>query len=127
MTDGKKPTDADQSRERAVKTYEQAIATVAQHADQLDARWRSFVRSCYSGPIGGSFDRPWFALYDARAMQGTVSPGCTDAYEDIQRVANDIRGVIGKLDEAARQGDIFPGTRRDVLRRFRLDNPAWTR
>ena len=60
-------------------------------------------------------------------MQGTVSPGCTDAYEDIQRVANDIRGVIGKLDEAARQADIFPGTRRDVLRRFRLDNPAWTR
>jgi S1-C subfamily serine protease len=127
MTGEKKPTDADQSRDRAVKAYEQAIATVAQRADQLDGRWRSFVRSCYSGQIGGSFDRPWFAIYDSRAMQGAVSPGCTDAYDDIQRVANDIRGAIGRLDEAARQADIFPGTRRDVLRRFRLDNPAWTR
>jgi len=121
MTGEKKPTDADQSRDRATKAYEQAIATIAQRADQLDGRWRSFVRSCYSGQIGGSFDRPWFALYDTRAMQGTVSPGCTDTFDDIRRMANDIRGVIGTLDEAARQADIFPGTRRDVLRRYRLD------
>src|SRR5262245_11580768 len=127
MTGDKKATDADQSRQRAVKAYELAIATVAQRADQLDARWRNFVRACYDGPIGGSFDRPWFALFDARAMQGRVSPGCTEGFEDIRRVANDIRGVVGALDEAARQADVFPGTRRDVLRRFRLDNPSWVR
>jgi S1-C subfamily serine protease len=127
MTGEKKLTDADQSRDRAVKTYEQAIATVAQRADQLDAHWRSFVRSCYSGPIGGSFDRPWFAIYDSRAMQGTVSPGCTEAFDDIRRFADDIRRVIGTLDEAARQADIYPGTRRDVLRRYHLDYAGWTR
>ncbi len=121
LTDGKKPTDADQSRDRATKSYEQAIATLSQRADQLDARWRSFVRACYEGRIGGSFDRPWFALYDTRAMAGSVSPGCLDAFEDIRRVANEIRGAVGTLDEAARQADIFPGTRRDVLRKYRLD------
>src|SRR5262249_26880931 len=127
MANGKAPTDAEQSRDRASKAFEQAVAVQARRADQLDARWRSFVRACYAGQIGGSFDRPWFAIYDSRAMQGSVSPGCTDAFEDIQRVANEIRGAIGSLDEAARQADIYPGTRRDVLRRYRLDNPGWSR
>jgi len=118
---GRAPTDADQSRERASKGYEDAIAAVARRADQLDDRWRSFVRVCYEGQVGTGFDRPWFALWDARAMKGAVSPGCAGTFDDIRRVADDIRGAIGALDEAARQADIYPGTRRDMLRRYRLD------
>jgi S1-C subfamily serine protease len=124
---GTRSSDADGSRERATRSYEQAVATVAQRADALDQQWRSFARSCYDGPIAGGFSHPWFALYDARAMQGAVSPGCTSYFDDIRRSADDIRAAIGALDEAARKSDVYPGTRRDLLRKYRLDNPAWTR
>jgi S1-C subfamily serine protease len=118
---------ADASRNRAAQTYEQAVATTARSADALDDRWRSFVRNCYAGQIVGTFDHPWFALWDTRAMQGAVSSGCDGGFADIRRVADDIRSTIIALEEAARQADVYPGTRRDVLRRYRLDNPAWTR
>jgi trypsin-like peptidase len=127
MSGGRGPSESDTSRERATQAYEQAVATVARRADQLDDRWRSFVRSCYNGQIAGGFGRPWFALFDPRAMQGAVSQGCGTTFEDIQRVANEIRSTIGSLDEAARRADVYPGARRDLLRRYRLDDPAWTR
>jgi S1-C subfamily serine protease len=127
MSNGRASSDAEQSRDRASRAFEQAVAGQSRRADALDDRWRSFVRSCYGGQIAGSFDRPWFALWDAGAMQGAVAPGCSGAFADIRRVADEIRSTIVSLDEAARQADVYPGTRRDVLKRYRLDNPAWTR
>jgi hypothetical protein len=56
-----------------------------------------------------------------------VSPGCSGAFDDIRRAADSIRSTIVSLEEAARQADVYPGTRRDLLRRYRLDNPAWAR
>jgi S1-C subfamily serine protease len=127
MSNTPSASGADASRDRATQTYERAVATTARSADALDDRWRSFVRNCYAGQIVGTFDHPWFALWDTRAMQGAVSSGCDGAFADIRRVADDIRSTIIALEEAARQADVYPGTRRDVLRRYRLDNPAWTR
>jgi hypothetical protein len=85
------------------------------------------VRNCYGGQIVGAFDRPWFALWDARAMQGAVSSGCDGAFADVRRVADEIRSTITALDEAARRADVYPGTRREVLRRYRLDYAGWSR
>ena len=64
--------------------------------------WRVFKESCYEGRIVGSFDREWFALWDARAMQGAVSQGCGAAFNELKRVADDIRaGVHGGRGERA--------------------------
>jgi trypsin-like peptidase len=112
------------TRERASKAYEQGIAMVAQRADALDGQWQTFVRSCYQGQVVGTFDRQWYALWDARAMQGAVRPGCTTIFTDIQRMATEIRSAVGSLDEAARRDDVYPGARRDILRRYRLDYPG---
>jgi S1-C subfamily serine protease len=127
MIGGRAAGEADSERARASTAYEQAVAKLAQTANALDDRWRTFVRSCYSGDIAGGFDRPWFALWEPHAMQGSVAPGCAGTFGDIQRVANQIRSAVVSLDEAARQADVYPGTRREALRRHRLDYPAWTR
>ncbi|HKB10001.1 MAG TPA: trypsin-like peptidase domain-containing protein [Vicinamibacterales bacterium] len=113
-------TSAD-ARDRASKTYEQRVAMVARRADTLDGQWQTFVSSCYQGPIVGSFERPWYALWEARAMPGAVRDGCTTFFTDIRRVAGEIRSTVGALDEAARREDVYPGTRREILRRYRLD------
>jgi len=127
MTNTGPTSEAEQSREQASQVYERAVAVQARRADQLDDRWRSFVRGCYEGRVVGAFDRPWFALWDSRAMQGAVSPGCTGSFDDIRRTADNIRDTIVALEEAARQADVYPGTRREILRRHRLDYAGWAR
>ena len=118
-------SEADVNRDRAAKAYEQAIAQLARRADALDSRWNSFIRNCYEGQVTGSFDHQWFALWEPRAMQGAVSPGCGPSFTDLRRDASEIRNTIAALDEAARREDIYPGTRREILRRYRLDYSGW--
>jgi len=114
-------------RDQATKAYEQVVATLAQKADALDSRWLGFKRVCYQGRIVGAFGHEWFALWDPRAMQGAVAPGCEASFADIRRMADDIHAAVLGADEAARQADVYPGTRRDVLRRYRLDYNGWNR
>jgi S1-C subfamily serine protease len=120
------PVAASSERDRGVAVFEQTVAQLAQDADRLDDRWRNFYTVCYRGQIAGTFDRPWFAVFDSRAMQGTVAAGCETAFGDIRSAANRIRDTLRAADEAARRADVYPGARRDVLRRFRLDYAGLT-
>ena len=119
--------ESESARDRGAKALEQAIADIARRADALDDRWRGFARTCYQGRIVGVFDRDWFAFWDPRAMQGTVLPSCNAAFNDIRRVADEIRDAVLGADEAARQADVYPGTRRDVIQRYRLNYAGWER
>jgi S1-C subfamily serine protease len=119
------PTD--QLRQDGSHAFEQAIDRLARQADALDQRWRSFRRGCYRGPIGGSFDREWFALYDERAMQGVVARGCDTSFSEIRRQADEIHAGILEADEAARRANVYPGERRAALGRQRLDFSGWSR
>ena len=115
---------SDTIREEGARTYEQAIAALARTADTLDEYWRKFKSSCYEGRVaGGSFDREWFALWDPRAMQGAVSPGCEQSFADARGAARDIRTGVLNAQEAARRAGVYPGTLRDVRRRNRLEFP----
>ena len=116
---------ADQRRIDTTRAYEEAIGQLGRRADDLDGQWKSFVAQCYQGRIAGAFDRPWFALWDSRAMQGVVASSCTPYFEDLRRRATDIQRALAAVDEVARASDIYPGTRRDVLRKYRLD--YWTK
>jgi S1-C subfamily serine protease len=115
----------EQRRTERLQHFEQAVAALARRADALDAQWRSFVTSCYQGSIAGAYDRPWFALWNDGAMQGAVAPGCTPYFSTLEQAAHDIHDAVAASDEAARQADIYPGTRREILRKYRLDYPGW--
>jgi len=116
---------ADQRRVDAMRAFEDGIAQIARRADTLDGQWTSFTAQCYQGQIAGTFDRPWFALWDSRAMQGAVASSCVPYFDELRRQATGIRQAVAAADEAARQADIYPGTRRDVLRKYSLD--YWSR
>jgi hypothetical protein len=122
---GRTESDTDTSRERAASLFDQIIGQLARKADALDDYWRRFRSTCYRGQIAGGFDREWFALFDARAMRGTLIEGCNGALSDAQQQANAVRDGVVAADEAARRADVYPGTRRDILKRYRLDYPAW--
>ena len=117
----------DQRRADGAKAYEQTLTEILRRADALDGQWRNFRSRCYEGRIVGAFDREWFALWEPRAMQGAVSPGCGVYFSEIRQEAFAIRDAVGAAEEAARRADVYPGTRRDALRRFRLDYAGWGR
>jgi hypothetical protein len=58
-------------------------------------------------------------------MQGVVASGCVTLFDEFRRRATDIQQAVTAVDEAARAADIYPGTRREVLRKYRLD--YWTK
>ena len=121
------PSEADQQRENGLKAYEQTLERLARRADSLDDYWRRFRANCYRGKVAGSFDREWFAIWDSRAMQGAVAPGCGSSFDEVQRVAGEIRDQALAADEAARTASVFPGVRRDLRRKYHLDYPGWDR
>jgi hypothetical protein len=58
-------------------------------------------------------------------MRGTVLEGCANAFADARQQANAVRDGVVAADEAARRADVYPGLRRDILKRYRLDYAAW--
>jgi hypothetical protein len=54
-------------------------------------------------------------------MKGVVAPGCVAYFDELRRVADELRQAAIAADEAARRGDVYPGARREILRKFRLD------
>jgi hypothetical protein len=120
-------SDTDVAREQAARGYEQTIAQLARRADALDDHWRRFRSSCYRGPISGTFDREWFALFEPQAMQGAVANGCGNGFSDTEQQANAVRDGVTAAEEAARRADVYPGTRRDIRRKYRLDYAGWDR
>jgi hypothetical protein len=119
------PPSTDPLRDRGARMHEEAIAAQAQRADALDERWRAFTRICYQGRIAAVPGRQWFALWDPKAMQGTVPSGCTSALAEIRHAADEIRDAVRAAGEAARQAGVYPGARREALARHRLDYEGW--
>ena len=120
-------SESEQAREEGSRVYEQTVVQLAQRADNLDQNWQRFRASCYEGRIGTRFDREWYALYDSRAMQGAVSPGCGPWFDAVRREAAEIRNEVLAAEEAARRANVYPGVRRDLRRRHRLDYGGWER
>jgi hypothetical protein len=120
-------SETDVARTKAVHSYESTLANAARRADQLDSYWRRFKVDCYSGSIAGGFDREWFSVFERDKMNGTVSPACLNSFSYIQNEAGTIKSIIAGAEEAARKGDVFPGVRRDLRQKYRLDYAGWDR
>ena len=128
MSGRRSQSDVDGARDRGGRVYLEALAGLSRRADALDEQWRAFKRLCYKDPIAATTgSHEWFAIWDPKAMQGTVPQGCASAFSDIQRAADGVRDGVFAAGEAARQADVYPGTRRDLLRRYRLDYAGWDR
>jgi hypothetical protein len=47
--------------------------------------------------------------------------------DDINQAANQFRAAMVSADEFARRAEVFPGVRRDIRRRYKLDWNGWER
>ena len=121
-----KPAEPEDERTRGEHEYARAVETTARSADQIDELWDRYAASCVARAASRGA-RPWFSVYEP----GGVSIHATSAYdcrrwlETVSMNAAAIRTRMEQATLAARRAGVFPGTGRDLRRRFRMNWPGF--
>ncbi len=127
MTPNGVPTQSDQQREAGTKLYEERLAELSKYADSLDTAWARFMAEGWQGRVVGTFDRGWYSLYTPGALQGAPISGYAATFNRLLAAANQVKAKLAATEEEARQVGVFPGVRRDLRQRYRLDYPGLDR
>jgi hypothetical protein len=112
-------------RDAGAQQFERVMQAAAKRADSLDDYWNRFRAACgaTAPPNGG--DREWFGVWDRPPSFNTADGQCTRWLSDITQVAGTIRQAMVSADEAARVASVYPGVRRDLRHKFKLDWDGW--
>jgi hypothetical protein len=126
MLDGRSETDA--LRTRGEDEYAGSLDRIARAATDLDSFWTRYAPGCVTATAAAG-DHPWFAAYQPNGVRlGTsVTIDCNDWLDTVEKRADDIREQMERAGEAARQRGVYPGTARDLRRRYRLAWTGWDR
>ena len=120
-------SESDVQRQKGTEAFTQALTALAQRADALDKAWDRLKLSCGIGALPGGESHQWFQVYDSRSPARAALANCLSPLDTVQQEAGAIAGAMLAADEAARRADVFPGTLRELRRRFRLDYVSWDR
>jgi hypothetical protein len=118
-------TESDRVREEGTKRYAAQLAAVARSADQLEGAFANFITYQWDGRVVGSFDRNFYALWEKDALQGRPVQGYEGRAAVLRGVAEELRSHLREVEDQARRADVFPGTRRDLRQRYRLEYRGW--
>jgi hypothetical protein len=126
MLDGRSENDT--LRQRGEQDYTRALEVVARAAAELDNLWARYAPNCVVATIAGG-DHAWFAVYTPGGVRlGTsTTVDCSAWFDAVKERADTVRAEMDRAGEAARQRGVFPGTTRDLRRRYRLTWPGWDR
>jgi S1-C subfamily serine protease len=122
-----RPSDTDVQREIGGQQYATALGGAARRADDLDDAWSRYKASCRITGVPAGQSHEWFQLYDPGSPLHSTAAYCASALDGIQHEADAINGAMIGADEAARRADVYPGARREMRRRLRLDYTGWER
>ena len=121
QSDAVAPTDA------GVRRYTDTVAALASRAAGLDASWNRYATDCRLRSVKSASAHEWFRLYDPQSDLHRTTPECAAGLATLEKEAAAINASMAAAGEAARQAGVFPGARRDVLRKYQLDYPGWQR
>ncbi len=122
---GNGATESDQAREAGLKRYEAQLAALARAADQMETAFARFLASYWDGRVVGHFERTFYALWEPGALQGSPVKGYEYRIAELRQAADQLRTALRDVEEQARRDDIFPGTRRELRKRYRLEHRGW--
>lgn len=117
---GAERSSADARRTQGEQAFERDIAALAQQAAQVDSYWERFITSCAPRPrLSG--DRGWFGLTDVRLEYTGRDRNCPYWLNDMNSMSREFEAGMRTIGENARRAGVFPGTLRDVRRKYKLD------
>jgi hypothetical protein len=126
MLDGR--SDNDSQRQRGEQDYARTLDAISRAATELDSMWTRYAPGCVTA-VAAAGDHPWFAVYTPGAVRlgSSQTIDCGAWLDAVKTRADAVRAEMDKAGEAARQRGVFPGTARDLRRRYRLQWGGWDR
>ena len=120
-------SQTDVMRDEGAAQFERVLQAAARRADSLDDYWTRFRNACRAtvAPNGG--DREWFGVWDRPPSFNTADAQCTRWLSDITEMAGVVRTAMASADETARTASVYPGVRRELRRKYKLDWDGWER
>ena len=122
-------SDTDLARERGIEQFEAAVRTLAQAADSIDLQWRRYRAACAGKhTYGTSYGRDWFGVWaDPVVIDNESTPECRGLMSDIVTLAVRVSAGMQGAEENARRAGVYPGSRRDIRRKYSMDWVGWDR
>jgi S1-C subfamily serine protease len=120
-------SQTDVMRDAGAVQFERVMQAAARRADSLDDYWSRFRVACGVAAVQNAGDREWFGVWDREPSFNTADVQCTRWLSDVNQVASGIRQAMVSADEAARTASVYPGVRRDLRRKYKLDWDGWER
>jgi S1-C subfamily serine protease len=123
------PSEGDQRRIDGTNQLEKVFDWASRNSDQLDTSWDKGARICVAGTSRTSSSRAWFALWETNGVRLSTTTGydCASWLESMRGDALQIHDAMAKASEGARRVGVYPGTLRDLRRKYRLDWDGWDR
>jgi S1-C subfamily serine protease len=123
------PSEGDQRRIDGVNQLEKVFDWASRNSDQLDTSWDKGARICVAGTSRTSSSRAWFALWETNGVRLSTTTGydCASWLASMRADALQIHDAMAKASEGARRVGVYPGTMRDLRRKYRLDWDGWDR
>ena len=125
LLQGGNSSEADRVREEGTRRYAVQLAALAHASDQMESAFAHFLAYDWDGKVVGTFDRNFYALWERGALQGSPVKGQEGRAAALRRAADQLRSQFRDAEEQARRADVFPGTRRELQQRYRLDYRGW--
>lgn len=122
---GPSASEADRAREEGTQRYAAQLAAIGRAADQLESAFTTFVALHWEGKVAGGFDRSFYALWEPSALQGKPVQGYEARLASLHQGADQLRDLLRQAEDQARQAGVYPGTRRELRQRYRLDFRGW--
>ena len=120
-------SDANDARESGARDFDRSMQAAAKGAAEVDEYWSRFKSDCSPKLTAPAGDREWFGIWEERST--VVAPGgdCARWLAELVKAGNAFRTGMVAADEAARQAQVFPGVRREVRKKYRVDWIGWER
>lgn len=118
-------SEVDQAREAGTRRYEAQLAVLARSADQVESAFAQFLAYYWDGRVVGTFDRTFYALWEKGALQGNPVKGHEAEVVALRQAVDQLRARFREAEDQARRADVFPGTRRELHQRYRLNHRGW--
>ena len=130
-------TETDRRRNAGVLEFERAMGPLAAKADQADIAWERYLAGCRqnittastsSVAVAGMASRDWIGIVGAASTSSvsirTWTEACSEAGTFFALYDQVKRGMC-VAEDTARRASVYPGTRREIRTRHRLDWAGW--
>jgi len=118
-------SETDQNREEGTRRYAAQLVALARSADQMESAFAYVLATDWDGRVVGTFERNFYALWEPGALQGRAAKGHEGEVERLRQAVNQLRERSRQIEDHARKADVFPGTRRDLRQKLRLEHREW--